>query len=59
MRHRHGNLIFAVERDVAGQHFKEHDAKRVEVRLPCDIVAESLLWAYIIGCSEHAPVGRK
>jgi hypothetical protein len=32
--HRHGDLVLAVERDVAREHLEEHDAERVEVDWP-------------------------
>ena len=41
--HRHGDLVLALERDLARQHLEQHDSQRVEVRLAGDLVAEGLL----------------
>ena len=55
--HRHGDLVLAVERDVAGEHLVEHDAERVDVGLAVDVVAERLLGRDVVGRAEHAAVG--
>ena len=55
--HRDGDLVLALERDVAGEHLVEDDAERVEVALPGDGVAERLLGRDVVGRAEHAPVG--
>ena len=55
--HRHADLVLAVERDVPGEHLEEHDAERVDVRLPVDVVAERLLGRDVVRRAQHAAVG--
>ena len=57
--HRHGDLVLAVERHVAGEHLEEHDAQRVEVGLRPDRVAERLLGRDVVRRAEHPAVGRQ
>ena len=57
--HRDGDLVLAVERDVAGEHLEQHDPERVEVGLAGDVVAERLLGRDVVGRAEHAAVGRQ
>ena len=55
--HRHGDLVLAVEGDVAREHLVEHDAERVDVRLAVDVVAERLLGRDVVRGAEHAALG--
>ncbi len=57
--HRHGDLVLALERDLAGEHLEQHDAQRVEVGLAGDLVAERLLGGDVVGRAQHAAVGRQ
>ena len=55
--HRDGHLVLAVEGDVPDEHLVEHDAERVDVGLPVDVVAERLLGRDVVRRAEHAAVG--
>ena len=55
--HRHGDLVLALERDVAGEHLEEHDPERVEVGLAGDGPPERLLGRDVVRRAEHAAVG--
>ena len=55
--HRHGDLVLAVEGDVAREHLVEDDAERVDVGLAVDVVAQRLLGRDVVGRAEHAAVG--
>jgi hypothetical protein len=57
--HRHGDLVLAVEGNVAGEHLEEDDAERVDVRLPVDVVAQRLLGRHVVRRAEHAAVRRE
>ena len=57
--HRHGDLVLAVERHVAGEHLEEHDAQRVDVGLRPDRVPERLLGRDVVRRAEHPAVGRQ
>jgi hypothetical protein len=54
--HGHGDLVLALERDLAGQHLPQHDPQGVEVGLPGAGVPERLLGRDVVGGAEHAAV---
>ena len=59
MLHRHGDLVLAVERHVAGEHLEQHDAERVDVGLRPDRVPQRLLRRDVVRRAEHPAVGRE
>jgi hypothetical protein len=57
--HGHGDLVLALERDVAGEHLEQDDPQGVEVRLARDRVAHGLLGGDVVRRAQDPAVGRE